>query len=382
MPWVETDTMEQRSQFITDHRRGHYSMSELCARYGISRTTGYECLARFEEGGRSGLAPRSRAPHTCPHRIADELAALLCATRRKHPDWGAGKLLDFLGPRHPAVHWPARSTVNDLLGRQGLLERRRRRRPHQHPGVVPATTQEPNDLWTADFKGQFPTQDGVLCFPLTVADLHARYLLGCHGLGSTRREGAHHVFERLFHHFGLPRAIRTDNGVPFATTSLHGLSWLNVWWMRLGIVHQRIQPGRPQQNGAHERMHRTLKRRAIRPPRANLAAQQRAFDRFRREYNEERPHDALQGHTPASQYRASPRPMPTRLPPQEYPGHYLVKKITTGGTFRFQRRLLFLANPLVGHHIGLEETDDGIWAIYFNTVLLATLDERAFVIRG
>lgn len=382
MPWLETNPMEQRLQFITDYRRGHHSMTELCARYGISRTTGYECLERFEQEGRRGLAPRSRAPHHCPHRMPADVAELLCATRRKHPDWGAGKLLDYLEPRYPAVAWPARSTVNDLLGRQGLLERRRRRRPHQHPGVVPALTHAPNDLWTADFKGQFPTQDGVLCFPLTVADLHARFLLDCRGLLSTRRGGAQQVFERLFRHFGLPRAIRTDNGVPFATTSLQGLSQLNVWWMRLGIVHQRIQPGRPQQNGAHERMHKTLKRHAIRPPRANLAAQQRAFDRFRREYNEERPHDALEGRTPASRYQPSPRRMPTRLPPQEYPGHYLVKKITTGGTFRFQRRLLFLANPLVGHLVGLEETDDGIWSIYFNTVLLATLDERDYVIRG
>ena len=382
MPWLETNPMDQRLQFISDHRLGLYSMTELCARYGISRTTGYLCLDRFEQHGRAGLAPRSRAPHSCPHRIAAELADLLCATRRKHPDWGAGKLLDYLAPRHPTVDWPAASTVNDLLARRGLVPRRRRRRPHQHPGVVPPTTHAPNDLWTADFKGQFPTQDGILCYPLTIADQHTRFLLSCHGLASTRRGGARAVFERAFHAYGLPRAIRTDNGVPFATTSLHGLSQLNVWWMRLGIVHQRIQPGRPQQNGAHERMHKTLKRRAIRPPRANAAAQQRAFHAFRREYNEERPHGALHGQTPASCYQPSARPLPARLPPQEYPGHYLVKKITTGGTFRFQRRLLFLANPLVGHHVGLEETDDGIWSIYFNTVLLAKLDERDFVIRG
>ncbi|HXI20469.1 MAG TPA: IS481 family transposase [Gemmatimonadales bacterium] len=374
--------MDQRLQFIADYQRGLYSMTELCARYGISRKSGYATVDRFAEEGRAGLAPRSRAPHSCPHRIAAAVAELLCRTRRQHDDWGAGKLLDYLRPRYPDVVWPARSTVNDLLGRHGLLARRRRRRAHQHPGVVPATTQAPNDLWTADFKGQFPTRDGVLCYPLTIADLHSRYLLSCHGLPSTRREGARRVFEHAFREYGLPRAIRTDNGVPFATTSLHGLSHLNVWWMRLGIVHQRIQPGRPQQNGAHERMHKTLKRRAVRPARATAAAQQRAFHAFRREYNEERPHDTLQGQTPASRYQPSPRPLPPRLPPQEYPGHYRVKKITTGGTFRFQHRLLFLATPLVGHHIGLDETDDGIWSIYFNTVLLAKLDERDFIIRA
>jgi len=382
MPWLETDPMDQRLQFITDYQRGLYSMTELCTRYAISRKTGYACLDRYAEHGRAGLAPRSRAPHTCPHRIAAELAALLCATRRKHPDWGAGKLLDYLGPKHPGLTWPAVSTVNDLLGRHGLLVKRRRRRPSQHPGVVPLVTHAPNDLWTADFKGQFRTRDGIYCYPLTIADQHSRYLLTCHGLPSTHGVGAQRIFAHAFRTYGLPHAIRTDNGVPFATSGIHGLSRLNVWWMRLGIQHQRIHPGRPQQNGAHERMHKTLKRRAIRPPRADAAAQQRAFNHFRTEYNEERPHDSLGGQTPAAHYQASPRPYPRRLPPQEYPGHFLVKKITTGGTFRFQHRLLFLAHSLTDHHIGLEETDDGIWAIYFNTVLLAKLDERDYIIRG
>jgi len=382
MPWLETAPMDERFAFIADHRHGLYTVTELCARYGISRKTGYKTLDRFAEYGRRGLADRSRAPHHCPHRIVPEIADLLCATRRKHPDWGAGKLLDFLEPRHPQIDWPAVSTVNDLLARHGLVPKRRQRRPHQHPGVVPPTTHAPNDLWTADFKGQFPTRDGVYCYPLTIADQHTRYLLTCHGLPSTHGAGARIVFERAFRTYGLPAAIRTDNGVPFATSGIHGLSQLNVWWMRLGIQHQRIHPGRPQQNGAHERMHKTLKRGAIRPPRADAPAQQRAFNRFRAEYNDERPHASLGGKTPASQYRPAPRPYPRVLPPQEYPGHFLVKKITTGGTFRFQRRLLFLANSLTHHHIGLEETDDGIWSIYFNTVLLAKLDERDYIIRG
>jgi transposase InsO family protein len=248
--------------------------------------------------------------------------------------------------------------------------------------VVPPTTHAPNDLWTADFKGQFTTRDGVYCYPLTIADQHTRYLLTCHGLPSTHGVGAQLGFERAFQTYGLPAAIRTDNGVPFATSGIHGLSQLNVWWMRLGIQHQRIHPGRPQQNGAHERMHKTLKQGAIRPPRDNAQAQQRAFNRFRAEYNDERPHASLGGKTPASLYRPASRPYPTLLPPQEYPGHFLVKKITTGGTFRFQHRLLFIANSLTHHHIGLEETDDGIWSIYFNTVLLAKLDERDYIIRG
>jgi hypothetical protein len=190
------------------------------------------------------------------------------------------------------------------------------------------------------------------------------------------------IFERAFREYGLPLAIRTDNGVPFATQAIHGLSYLNVWWMRLGIVHQRIHPGQPQENGAHERMHRTLKRRAIKPVQRTCAAQQHVFDAFRLEYNTERPHEALQQETPASRYTSSPRPYPTRLPAIEYPLHFLVKRVTDAGTFRFQKRLLYIANSLVDQHIGLEETDDGIWAIYFNTVLLATLDERDHIIRG
>jgi hypothetical protein len=190
------------------------------------------------------------------------------------------------------------------------------------------------------------------------------------------------VFERTFREYGLPVAIRTDNGVPFATQAIHGLSYLNVWWMRLAIVHQRIRPGCPQENGAHERMHRTLKRQAVKPVRGNCAAQQRNFDAFRREYNTERPHERLGQRTPASRYRPSPRPYPERLTPIEYPGHFVVKKVTTGGTFRFQSRLVYLAKAMVDQHIGLEETDDGIWTIHFNTVLLATFDERDYIITG
>jgi transposase InsO family protein len=341
-------------------------------------------VARYAEEGRRGLTDRSRAPHHCPHRIADAVADLICNARVAHPDWGADKLLDWLAPRHPELEtWPAVSTAADLLARRGLVTKRRRRRPPvQHPGVVPIATHEPNDLWTADFKGQFPTGDGVYCYPLTIADQHTRFLLSCHGLLSTQTVMARPVFERAFREYGLPRAIRTDNGVPFATQAIHGLSYLNVWWMRLGIQYQRIRPGCPQENGAHERMHRTLKRHAIRPARATCRVQQRTFDAFRGEYNTERPHQYLGGDPPAAHYAASPRPYPTRLPAQEYPGHFLVKKITTGGTFRFQHKLLYLANSLVDHRIGLEETDDGLWSIFFNTVLLATLDERDYRIRG
>jgi putative transposase len=383
MPWMETGPMDERLQFVRDAQRDRFTMSELCARYGVSRRVGYKWLARYAAEGRRGLMDRSRAPHHCPHKIADAMAALLVAEREAHPFWGAKKLLSVLTRRHPQIGgWPVPSTVADLLARRGLVQRRRHRRASVHPGVVRLTTAAPNDLWTADFKGQFRTGDGEYCYPLTIADQHTRYLLACRGLRTTQTVTARPVFERAFREYGLPIAIRTDNGVPFATQAIHGLSYLNVWWMRLGILHQRSRPGCPQDNGAHERMHRTLKRQAIKPVRGSCAAQQRNFDAFRREYNEERPHERLEQQTPASQYDASARAYPNRLPPLEYPRHFLVKKITTGGTFRFQHKLLYLANAMVDQHIGLEETDDGIWSIYFNNILLATLDERDYIITG
>jgi putative transposase len=381
MPWLETAPMEQRERFIRDWQLGLYTMTELSARYGVTRKTGYKWLARFDEGGRLALGDRSRAPHHCPHRIPDDIAQVICAARRQHPSWGPAKLLDWLGPRHPRLDFPAVSTAGDLLARQGLVKKRRRRRAYQHPGVVPPTTTQPNDLWTADFKGHFRTGDGLYCYPLTVADQHTRYLLACQGLRSTKGLGVRQVFEHLFAEYGLPAAIRTDNGVPFATTGIHGLSQLNVWWMRLGIQHQRILPAHPQQNGAHERMHKTLKAGAIRPPRATLAAQQRAFNTFRRLYNDERPHDFLNGRTPGSRYQPSPRAFTGQLPPIDYPGHFLVKRVTTAGTIRFKKRLLFVAHALTHHPIGLEEVDDGLWSIYFCQVLLARLDERDYVLR-
>ena len=383
MPWSETTPVEERIQFVNDALSDRFTMSELCARYGISRRVGYKWLARHDEEGRRGLKDRSRAPHHCPHRIDPGLADLICDFRRQHPFWGARKLLRVLFTRHPEVkEWPAPSTTADLLARRGLVMKRRRRHPHQHPGVVPPLTEESNDLWTADFKGEFKTGNGIYCYPLTIADQHTRFLITCHGLLSTQTVTAKPVFERAFREYGLPKAIRTDNGVPFATQAIHGLSYLNVWWMRLGIQHQRILPGRPDQNGAHERMHRTLKRQAVRPVKKTCGAQQKAFDSFRTEYNEVRPHEWLNQETPASHYIESPRSYPSRLPVLEYPGHFVVKKITTGGTFRFQYKLLYLANSLVNQHIGLEETDDGVWSIYFNTVLIATLDERDYIIRG
>jgi transposase InsO family protein len=376
MPWQETDPVDQRSRFIDAYLAGGFSFTELCERAQVSRKTGYKWVARYDAEGRAGLGDRSRAPHHCPQRIEAAVAELILTARRKHPDWGPGKLLDWLAPRHPDIEWPAVSTAGELLKREGLINRHRRRYRPEHPGTVAPATQAPNDLWTTDFKGHFRTGDGRYCYPLTLLDLHSRYLLTCHGLRSTASRTARPIFERAFCEYGLPVAMRNDNGVPFATTGLHGLSELSVWWIRLGIIPQRILPAHPQQNGAHERMHKTLKRGAIRPPRATLAAQQRAFTAYQRLYNNERPHDALNGTPPAAHYRSSPRSYPAQLPPIDYPGHFVVKRITEAGMFRFHDRLIFLSRALDDQHVGLEEVDDGLWSVYFCRMLLARFDER------
>ena len=309
--------------------------------------------------------------------MSDEVADLILWARFEHPDWGARKLIAWLRPRFPQIRrWPAPSCGSNLLARQGLIPPKRRRRKPKHPGAVPPHTHQPNDLWTADFKGQFRTGDGADCFPLTIADQHTRYLLICKGLTSVATEGAWPIFERAFREFGLPNAIRTDNGAPFCSKAIHGLSNLNVWWLRLGIQHQRIRPASPQENGAHERMHRTLKRGACRPARANLDAQQRAFNTFRTQFNDERPHEALDDETPSSRYHPSPRIYTNQLPPIEYPGHFVVKRLTWQGTIRFKDKLFFLTKALKRLPVGLEETDDGIWSLYFQDLLLAKIDER------
>jgi putative transposase len=381
MAWAETNPVNERRRFIADYASGHWSMVELCQRYGISRKSGYARLRRYEEEGEAGLLDRSRAPNSCPHRTPEQLEELIVAERRA-VHWGARKLLRVLRQRHPTLPWPARSTISDILVRHGLVRPRARRRKWLHPGAAPAEASEANDLWTTDFKGQFRTGDGIYCYPLTIADLHSRYLLRVTGLPNVRTENAMPVFERLFREVGLPNAIRSDNGSPFASTGIHGLCQLNTWWMRLGITHQRIRPASPQENGAHERMHRTLKRDTARPPRASMRAQQRRFDEWRNQYNHERPHESLGDDAPATRWSPSPRGFPARIAGPEYPGHCEVRRVSAGGCFRLSSRQIFLSNALADEHIGLEEVDDGIWNILFYNTLLGRYDAAANAISG
>lgn len=307
-----------------------------------------------------------------------EVVDRILELRDRHPTWGAKKLLTILHQRHPKVVWPARSTVCDILKRNGKITQRRRRRYPGHAGRPTTPMSAPNDIWCADFKGEFKTRDGIYCFPLTISDGHSRYLLACQGLDSTAEDGVKPVFTRTFKEFGLPLIIRTDNGVPFATTALLRLSRLSVWWIRLGIYPELIEPGHPEQNGRHERMHRTLKAETARPAAGSLSAQQRCFNTFRIEYNEVRPHEALGQKTPASVYEASPRDFPSRLPEITYPDHFELRYVSANGGMRFNYRYVGVSKVLEGQYIGLEEVADGVWDVYYGPVRLGHFDERHY----
>ena len=319
MPWEQSSPMDQKTQFVSEYLRDTISFTELCDRYGISRKSGYKWIDRYQAEGPAGLADRSRRPHSSPDETPEPLRLAIIEARRRHPSWGGKKLLKHLKSKDPQADWPSRSTVCDILLREGLVRQQTRRRKSGHPGKPISVATVPNDIWCVDFKGHFKTRDGHYCYPLTVTDRYSRYLLGCRALLSTETEGAKATFLQLFKKYGLPQAIRSDNGTPFASTALARLSELSVWWIKLGIRPELIDPGKPQQNGQHERMHRVLKAETARPPAASLTQQQRWFDRFRHEYNHLRPHEGIDLQTPASLYAPSSRPMPAAPPPLVYP---------------------------------------------------------------
>jgi len=377
MPWEETTRMSQRGRFVLDFESCLYTMSELCERYAISRKTGYKWAERYAAEGFEGLRDRSRRAKSCPHRTQKDLEERLVELRRTHPHWGPRKLLAWWQKRSPLEDWPAASTVGDILKRHGLVElRERARRKWQHPAGAQVVAGRSNEVWSTDFKGQFRTGDRRLCYPLTVADGYSRYLLGLKGQSSVAGELTWPEFERVFREYGLPDRMRMDNGVPFASQAVGGLSYLSLRWIKLGIQLERIEPGHPEQNGRHERMHRVLKAETTRPPAADAASQQERFDRFRQEYNEERPHEALAQKAPAELYQPSSRSYPDQIPKPEYPGHFEVRSVHHGGEIKWRGRHLFISEVLHGERVGLEEYDDGLWALYFGTVLLARFDER------
>ena len=377
MPWRETFPMEQRLEFIREYETELFTMTELAAQYGISRKTAYKWLERYRADGASGLFDQSRRPEEHPNATDPELVEALLAVRQRHPRWGPRKLLAVARRKDPTASWPARATVAALLKRRGLIAPRRRSpRPSAASGVTLTSPTRPNEVWTTDFKGEFRTGDGVYCYPLTLRDGFSRFVLRCDGFLGRTTEATRRRFERAFREYGLPDRIRSDNGGPFASPGLGGLSALSVWWIRLGIIPERIAPGHPEQNGSHEQFHSVLKAETARPPAPNCPAQQQRFRRFCRVYNEQRPHEALSDQPPASCYEPSRRSLPARIPPVDYPGHLEVRLVSSNGCISWKSEPLFVATPLAGEHVALEEVDDGLWTLYFATVALARYDER------
>ena len=378
MPWSETDRMDQRARFVLDALQGHFTMSELCYRYGVSRKTGYKWIKRYHRQGVPGCEDQSRAPRKHPNATDPKLEARIVKARKRQPGWGPVTLHGFLMRKYPDTTWPCPSTIGAIFKRHDLIRKRHRRAPRTTWRPARTTADGPNRVWTADFKGQFRMGNGRLCYPLTIVDAYSRYLLQCRALRGTAAGPARRGFEDTFREFGLPHVIRTDNGVPFcAPGSILGLSSLSVWFLKLGIALERSRPGKPQDNGAHERMHRTLKQ-AIGPAKATEAAQQRALSCFRRTYNEQRPHHALQLSTPADCYASSTRAYPADIPDPVYPGHFELRRVSKNGVFYWKQRPIFLTQALRNEKVGLEHIADGLWSVFFGEVLLGRFLESDY----
>jgi putative transposase len=378
MSWRETCPMKERIGFVAELERGERTMTELCRVFGISRKTGHKWWTRYRQGGVPGLEDRSRAPHTRVQLVGEPVKAALLQLRERHPDWGPRTLLGWLARHRSELALPAASTAALLLKRHGLIKARRASRARTPYGAPFVVALAPNELWSADFKGQFRTGDGRYCYPLTVSDAYSRYLLCCRGLPQPRFSLVQPWFERVFREYGLPTAIRTDNGAPFASSALGGISRLSLWWLKLGIVPERIRPGHPQHNARHERLHGTLKRACA--PRANLPAQQRAFELFRHDYNTERPHQALAGRTPHMCYSASLREYPRRLPGFTYPRGFEQRRVMPSGSIGWIGRKWYVAGLLAGETVGLYPIADGIWRIHVGPLAVGILDAHAKLI--
>jgi putative transposase len=378
MPWEERKAVELRTKFVQEAERKSEAFAELCRRYSISRVTGYKWVQRFAQQREAGMKERSRAPRRVPHAMSAATAERIIALRHQHPRWGPRKLRAYLSKRHPASPWPAASSIGELLKREGLSHRRRRR-VRTPPYTQPlAHAQAPNQVWCVDFKGWFRCGDGTRCDPLTITDAFSRYLLRVTLVEKTDTPRAQAVFEAAFREFGLPHAIRSDNGAPFASKAPAGLSRLSMWWLRLGIRHERIDPGCPQQNGRHERMHQTLKQEAASPPRANRRRQQRALAEFVWSYNHERPHEALGQRTPAELYVASARVYPSRLPELEYPCDAVhFRRIGSKGELKWRGARIFVSETLAGEMVGLTPIQEQLCDVHYGPVWLGRLDLRA-----
>lgn len=382
MAWKETGVMDERLKFVVDCLREEWTMAALCRRYGISRRVGYKWLRRYEEEGIDGLRDRSRVPLHCPSTIAESIVKRVVAYKGRHKTWGPKKILANLQKEHPRTRWPVTSTIGEILDRHGLVEHRKKRRKATPSAEPLSHCTHPNDVWCIDFKGWFRTQDGVRCDPLTLCDGDTRFALRCQAMnGKTDTATVQASLEVAFREYGLPLAIRSDNGPPFASTGLAGLSRLSVWWMRLGIRPERIRPGHPEENGRLERFHRTLKAETATPPKKSIRQQQLAFNRFLEEYNFDRPHEALGQRVPADLYTCSPRSYPARLPDiPDYDHACAVRKVRGFGHIKWKGHEVFVTTALAGQYVGLEPTDDGRYTLYFLEHPLGALNEKTMTL--
>ena len=374
MPWKACKPMDERLKFIARLLDGEQTAG-LCREFGISRKTGYKILSRYNDVGLDGLTDRSRRPYRHANQLPPQIEALILRCKQDKPHWGAPKIRERLARLYPDVHTPAISTVHTVLDRHGLVKRKTRRR-NKATGTELSMAKQPNELWCADYKGEFMLADHRYCYPLTITDFASRYLIACEALHTTKETYAFAVFESAFKEFGLPWSIRTDNGVPFASpNALFNLSKLSVWWLRLGIAIERIKPGHPQQNGRHERMHLTLKLETTKPAAANFLQQQAKFDEFIDCYNNERPHQALNMQCPAQLYRPSPRQY-QGLPDVDYPFHDKAVTVTTCGRICFNRRKINLSQVFAGQAVGVKQTDDRVWLVSFMDYDLGYFDDE------
>jgi putative transposase len=366
--------MLERIRFVELAAQEEHSVPGLCELFGVSRAEGYRVLKRFREEGYEGLVERSRRPRSSPMATPPEIVERILQLKRCHPHWGPKKIMVRLIRLEPERKWPSPTTAHRILRQHGLVASRRRQRRHSYPhaGGPFKPALEPNDVWTTDFKGQFRLGNGRLCYPLTLGDLASRFALKCEALNGTTEAEAWKPFDRAFREYGLPRRMRSDNGVPFASRGLCGLSRLSVWWLKLGIELERIDPGQPQQNGAHERAHRTLKAEATRPPERSQRAQQRRFDSFREIYNNERPHEALGMRVPADLYRPSSRLVPRKgeTPGLDYPADWARRQVRPDGCIKWRGQMVFVSEVLAREPVALEQAGDEIWTVHFGGLLL------------
>lgn len=376
MPWKVINQMNLKTEFVNDRNDKNFNITDLSQKYGISRPTVYKWLERYKRLGIEGLKEQKRAPKNCPHRTPEKIINLVIQEKLKNRKRGPRKVRAQLKRRYPEIHFPATSTLAYWLKKEGLVEPRKKRK-HVPPYMQPfCKCQEPNDVWSLDYKGQFYMKNNRVCYPATLSDNFSRYLLGCKALEGPRYAPTRKVLIEAFREYGLPDAIRSDNGTPFAGKCAGGLSRLSIWFIQLGIIPERIGKGCPQENGRHERMHRTLKSDALDQIARNLKEQQERFDIFRQDYNNERPHESLNDQTPSDYYKKSNRPYVEHPHPPEYGHDYIVRQVRQSGDIKFMGRMFFITELLAGQPVGLKEIADGLWQLQYSFYVLGSVDLR------